>query len=199
MRAISGTKRMAMHFTLLEHLSGVAGGYKPVTLSDLKSWRRSKSGARAFIYTQKVTALRDGGAYRMRVQFRWYGGSSGKTVLRTTTLHSHTCRQPAPLPDLTVNSITSAPATANQSTYSITVANEGQGDARNVPVLLRVDGTPVGTSTVDLLPAQESTVVQIMGPSCAFGVRAVANQGRLISETDYSNDSLGASCASTNP
>jgi hypothetical protein len=196
MRAVPGTKRMAMHFTLLERLGSVSSGFKPVSLPDLKSWRRSKSGARMFIYTQKVTALRDGGAYRMRVQFRWYGAN--KTLLRTTTLRSGTCRQPAPLPDLTITSITSAPTDAGQRVYSIAVANNGQGDARNVPVALKVDGAVVGNSTVDLLPAQESSLVQITGPACAFTVRAVTNVGRLIPETNYSNDALTAPCAQAN-
>ncbi|HEY1593769.1 MAG TPA: CARDB domain-containing protein [Thermoleophilaceae bacterium] len=197
MRALPGTKRMTMHFTLLERLGSVSTAFKPVSLADLKAWRRSKSGAHTFIYTQKVTALRDGGAYRVRVQFRWYGAN--KTLLRSTTVRSGTCRQPAPLPDLMVSSITSMDAAAaGQRIYSITVANNGQGDARNVPVALKVDGAVAGNSTVDLLPAQESSVVQIMGPACAFMVRAVANSGRLIPETDYSNDSLTAPCPQPN-
>src|SRR4051812_22312847 len=103
MRALPGTQRMAMHFTLLERVGSNAAGYKPVSLPDLKAWRRSKQGARNFIYTQRVTALRDSGGYRMRVQFRWYGDH--RALLRTTTLRSRTCRQPAPLPDLVITSI----------------------------------------------------------------------------------------------
>lgn len=196
MRALAGTKRMAMHFTLLERLGTAAGSYKPVSLPDLKAWRKSKAGARTFIYTQRVTALRDSGAYRMRVQFRWYGDH--KSVLRSTTVRSRTCRQPAPLPDLTITSITSMPAlAAGKRTYSITVANQGQGEASAVPVVLKVDGTVVGTSKVDLLPAQESSVVQIVGPQCAFTVRAVADPGRLIRETDESDNALTLPCAQT--
>lgn len=194
MHTIPGTQRMAMHFTLLERIGGRFALFKPVALSDLKPWRRSKTSARTFIYTQRVTALRDGGSYRMRVQFRWYGAN--KTVLRTTTLRSRTCRQPAPLPNLTISSITSAPApVSSQRVYSITVGNSGQGDARNVPVELKVDGAAVGSSMIDLLPSQESSVVQIQGPACAFTVRAVADPDRVIPETSDSDNALTAPCS----
>jgi hypothetical protein len=194
MHTLAGSQRMAMHFTLLERIGHGLAPFKPVSLSDLKPWRRSKPGARTFIYTQRVTALRDGGSYRMRVQFRWYG--AGKTVLRTTTLRSRTCRQPAPLPNLTITSITSAPsATSGQRIYSITVGNSGQGDASNVPVALKVDGNVVGSSMIDLLPSQESGVVQIQGPACAFSVRAVADPDRVIPETSDSDNALTLSCS----
>jgi CARDB len=193
MRAIPGTQRMAMRFTLLERIGGGLAPFKPVSLPDLKPWRRSKTGARAFIYTQRVTALRDGGSYRMRVQFRWY--DAHKNLLRTSIVRSHACHQPAPLPNLTITSITSAPAgTVGQRVYSITVANNGQGDARNVPVELKVDGTTAGTAMVDLLPGQESTVVQIQGTACAVTVRAVADPDRVIPETSDSDNALTVPC-----
>src|SRR5204862_5304289 len=91
MRAVTGAKRMAMRFTLLERIGTGLAPFKPVSLPDLKPWRRSKAGARAFIYTQRVTALRDGGSYRMRVQFRWYDGH--KNVQRTSILRSRGCHQ----------------------------------------------------------------------------------------------------------
>jgi hypothetical protein len=194
MRAIPGTRRMIMRFTLLERLGGSLMPFKAVPLPDLQAWRRSKPGARTFIYTQRVTALRDGGAYRMRVQFRWYGDRH--TLLRTAIVRSRTCRQPTPLPDLTISSITSSPAAdGGQRNYSITVANVGQGEARDVPVILKVDGTMVGSAHVDLLPGQESSMVQIPGPSCAFTVRAVADPDRLIRETDDSDNALTVPCA----
>jgi hypothetical protein len=196
MRAIPGTQRMAMRFTLLERIGGALVPFKPVTLPDLKPWRRSKVGARAFIYTQRVTALRDGGWYRMRVQFRWYGAHG--TVLRTRVVRSRSCHQPAPLPNLTITSITSAPAAvAGQRVYSIAVANTGQGDARNVPIELKVDGSTVGSAIVDLLPAQESTVVQIQGSACGVAVRAAADPDRVIPETNDADNALTVPCART--
>ncbi len=191
MHAVPGTKRMAMHFTLLERLGHAR--YRAVSLADLKPWRRSRAGARTFIYAQRVTALHDDGAYRMRVQFRWYGAHH--SLLRSGTVRSRACRQPPPLPDLTISSIGSIPGASGQRIYSLTLTNVGQGEARNVPVTLKVDGAVVGGSTVDLLPGQESSVVQIAGPQCAFTVRAIADPDRLIPETDTSNNALTVPCA----
>src|SRR5919197_3168523 len=81
MQAVKGTQRMAMHFTLLERLN--APDFSAVGLVDLKPWRRSKKGVSSFIYTQRVTALRDGGSYRMRVQFRWYGSDGSVIKVKT--------------------------------------------------------------------------------------------------------------------
>src|SRR3954447_1061407 len=71
MQAVKGTQRMALHFSLLERLG--APDFEAVALPDLRPRRRSKKGASSFIYSQRITALRDGGSYRMRVLFRWYG------------------------------------------------------------------------------------------------------------------------------
>jgi hypothetical protein len=191
-RAVPGTTRMAVRFTLLERLNGI-GRFKPVSLSDLRSWRRSKPGARSFIYTQRVTALHDGGYYRMRVQFRWYDAQG--TVLRTAVVRSGVCHQPTPLPDLTITSVTAAPgATADQRNYSVTVANAGKGEARDVEVALKVDGTVVGGSRVDLLPGEESMVVQIPGPACALTVRAIADPYGMVRETDDTDNALSVPC-----
>ena len=194
MRKTAGAQQMEMRFTLLERLGGRFARFKPVSLPELKPWRRSKAGARMFIYTQRVTALRDGGTYRMRVQFRWYDAQG--SLLRSTTATSRSCHQASPLPNLTISSITSSPAqVASDRIYSITVANDGMGDARNVPVELQVDATPAGHATIDLLPAQESSVVQIEGPRCGFSVRAVADPERTIAETDETDNALVAPCA----
>ena len=192
MRALTGTTRMAVHFTLLERLGG-ADGFQSVPLSNLHTWRRSKPGARTFIYTQRVTALHDGGYYRMRVQFRWYG--SGGSVLRTSVSSSGVCHQPMPLPDLTISSITAAAGTTpGKRTYSVTLANGGAGEARGAVVALKVDGSVVGSSSVDLLPAGESTLVHITGPACAMTVRAVADPDGLVRETDESDNALTLPC-----
>jgi hypothetical protein len=193
MRRVAGAQQMDMRFTLLERLGGRFAHFKPVSLQDLKPWRRSKAGARMFIYTQRVTALRDGGSYRMRVQFRWYDAQG--SLLRSTTVSSRSCRQPAPLPNLTISSITSAPPQlASDRIYSVTVSNNGMGDARDVPVELQVDGTTAGRATLDLLPGQESSVVQIEGPRCGFSLRAMADPDRRIAETDETDNALVAPC-----
>lgn len=192
MHALPGTARMAMRFTLQEKLG--TPHFKSVSLPDLRPWRRSKAGARKFIYTQRVTALHDGGAYRMRVQFRWYDPHGD--VLRTSVARSAVCRQPVPLPDLTISSITPGPgATADQRTYSVSVLNNGAGEARDVSVALKVDGAMAGSTRIDLLPAKTSGVVQIVGPACSFALRAVADSDRSIPETDETDNALTVPCS----
>lgn len=194
MRRLPGAQHMEMRFTLLERLAGRFTHYKRVSLPELKPWRRSSPGARMFIYTQRVTALHDGGTYRMRVQFRWSDAQG--SLLRSKTVRSRSCHQPAPLPNLSIRSISSSPApVAGDRVYSISLANNGMGDARNVPVELQVDGTAAGRARVDLLPARESTVVQIEGPRCGFSVRAVADPGRRIAETDESDNAFEIPCS----
>lgn len=196
MDALPGTSRMAMRFTLLERLRA-SGHFRAVPLRDLRSWRRSRPGASGYIYTQRVTALRDGGWYRMRVQFRWYDASGA--VLKTAYVRSAGCHQPLVLPNLTISSIVSTPAPAGGRVYSITVANDGKGDARNVAVALRVDGAVVGVSTLDLIPGQESAVAQITGPDCSVGARAVVDPYRQIRETDDSDNALAVPCTGGAP
>jgi CARDB protein len=191
MRAVPGTARMAMRFTLQERLSSTH--FKSVSLPDLRPWRRSKPGARNFIYTQRVTALHDGGSYRMRVQFRWY--DSNGDLLRTNVARSGVCRQPVPQPNLTISSISPAAGpSADKSTYSVSVENAGAGEARDVSVSLKVDGTMVASSHIDLLPGNTSGVVQIVGPVCSFALRAIADPDRSIAETDETDNALTVPC-----
>jgi CARDB protein len=191
MHALPGTARMAMRFTLQERL--LSTHFKSVSLPDLRPWRRSKPGARNFIYTQRVTALHDGGAYRMRVQFRWY--DSNGNLLRKSVARSGVCRQPVPLPDLSISSITPAPGPSpNQTTYSISVLNDGSGEARDVSVSLKVDGAMVASSRIDLLPGNTSGVVQIVGPACSVALRAIADPDRSIPESDETDNALTVPC-----
>src|SRR4051812_47557276 len=67
MRTVAGAQQMQMRFTLLEKLGD--GRYQPVTLPELKPWRKSKPAARAFNFTQRVNALHDGARYRVSVKF----------------------------------------------------------------------------------------------------------------------------------
>src|SRR5436309_24111 len=172
MQAVKGTQRMAMHFSLLERLE--APNFQAVALSELRPWRRSKKGVSSFIYSQRVTALRDGGSYRTRVQFRWYG-ADGK-VIKTKTVRSGVCHQPAPLPNLEVTSITARPGlTAGTAAYTIAVENDGTGDAGAVDVALRVDGGTALAGQVPAIGAGESGTVNITAPACNGYVRAAVD------------------------
>ena len=125
----------------------------------------------SFIYTQRVTALRDGGTYRMRVQMRWYG-SDGK-LMKVRTMRSGACKQPAPLPNLRISSIGTSPgAVSGTTSYMVTVQNDGVGDAGPVVVGLRVDGGTLSTARVPTLAAGQAASVRLTGPACTATLRA---------------------------
>jgi hypothetical protein len=192
MQGVRGSVRMAMHFTLLERLG--APDFEPVALSELRPWRRSKKGATSFLYSQRVTALRDGGSYRMRIQFRWYGGD-GK-VMKTKTVRSGSCRQPALLPNLKVTSISAKPGVLQNGTrtYTVSVVNEGTSDVGGVDVALRVDGGTTATGQVPALAAGKTASVDISGPACTGFIRAAVDPGAKINETNEKDNALVTAC-----
>ena len=65
-----GTSRMSVRFTLEESVAG--GRYKAVSAPGLGVWRKSRAGVRAFAYRQRVKALAEGSAYRVKIQYRWH-------------------------------------------------------------------------------------------------------------------------------
>ena len=79
MQSVKGTARMTMHFTLLEKLEPPT--FDPVAISELRPRRRSKKGSTTFLYTQRVTALRDG---RRIAAFFYHGELSGRVSFDST-------------------------------------------------------------------------------------------------------------------
>jgi hypothetical protein len=70
MRAVPGTRRMAMRFVLQERAGGE--GWRSVEYGPLEDWRRSRTLVRMFSYRQRVANLEDALAYRVVVRFRWF-------------------------------------------------------------------------------------------------------------------------------
>src|SRR3954453_14485541 len=68
MRAVPGTSRMMMRFTLVDR---GANGTSLVPAPQLAKWRRSRPGVKTFGYAQTVTGLQVGGAYAAMVEYRW--------------------------------------------------------------------------------------------------------------------------------
>src|SRR5215208_3055157 len=69
MRSVPRTARMALRIRLLEKVDG--GDWHRVTADELGVWRKSRGGAAAFAWEQKVRGLRQGAVYRAVVDYRW--------------------------------------------------------------------------------------------------------------------------------
>lgn len=183
--------RMAMRFQLLQRTPGAAEA-QPVDSPDLAMWRRSKPGVREFTYEQTVKGLSTGVTYNVRVQFRWFD-SKGK-VVRKSTRESGTCVQDGALPNLVLGSLRFAPGeTVKTASYSVSVGNTGQGDAKNVPVTLIADGRLLDTQTVSELKAGEFKTVKFNGPHC-LKLRAIVDRLLAVPETVEEDNELRIRC-----
>jgi hypothetical protein len=191
MKTIPGAKSMQMRFTLQEKIGG--GRFQVVALPELKMWRKSKPGARAFNFTQRVTALRDGSSYRVLVKFRWL--DAGGRQLQSTSRRSGFCFQPGPLPNLKVTAIQADPGPLPDSiVYSITLLNSGRAIAFKPAAVVNVDGAELDQGALAQLGPGESGVIRFSGPFCRFLVRAKADPGRLIAEEDERDNVLTTPC-----
>src|SRR3954467_5442823 len=191
MYAVKGTDRMAMRFTLIDR----AGDGPPQVIDSpaLSQWRKSSHGVSRFGYAQSVAGLDAGGVYAMQVQFRWTD-SRGR-VIRSVKRTSDSCRQEGALSNLSITRVAARPGeSSGTELYSVDVKNTGQGDARFVPVDLFVDSAGADAATVDLVKPGETVTVRFNGPLCKRGVRAVADKGDSLRETNEDDNVLRSSC-----
>ena len=192
MRAGSKTvTRMAMRFQLLEKTPGTDDA-RIVNSPELASWRKSKAGVKEFSYGQTIRGLASGVTYSVRVQFRWYD-AKGK-VVRKFTRESGTCVQDGALPNLVLGGIRFAPGdTVKTATYSVSVGNTGQGDAKSVPVSLIADGALLDTQTISEIKAGEFVTVKFRGPHC-LKLRAIVDRAGVVPETVEEDNELRTRC-----
>jgi hypothetical protein len=191
MRAVKGTSQMAMRFTLIDR----AGDGPPAVVDSpaLSQWRKSHQGVSRFGYAQSVTALESGGVYAMQVQFRWTDAQ--RHVIRTIKRTSDACRQQGELPNLSITRVAARPGESpGTELYSVDVTNSGQGAARFVPVDIFIDGAGTDAATVDLVKPGETRTVRFTGPACKRGVRAVADKGDSVRETNEDDNVLSSRC-----
>ena len=192
MAKLGGTSRMSVRFTLEESVAG--GRYAAVSAPGLGVWRTSRTGVRAFAYRQRVKALAEGSAYRVKVQYRWHRRDG--SVLKTAQRRSKSCRQTDPLPNLRVLRIGGRTADANPDRvrYAVSVSNRGAAPAPASRVLLWVDGAVAGRVAVPPLAPGQVTRVFVTGPRCATGVGAQADTDRVVAESDETDNVRSAAC-----
>jgi archaellum component FlaF (FlaF/FlaG flagellin family) len=192
MRSIEGSARMSLRIRLLEKFGD--GGFERVSAEGLGVWRKARAGASKFRWEQEIGALRQGAVYRAAVRYRWRDAEG--RLIRTERRRSSLCDQDGALPNLRVQSIkTRTGEVEKTAVYRVTIVNDGSAQARNVGVLLRVDGEIVDEAEViDVLEPKESRIVTFNGPECHQRLRVVVDPKQLISESHERDNVLSPSC-----
>src|SRR5436305_8298695 len=122
MRSLPGSDQLVMRFQLQEQYGGRK--FTRVAAPDLRPWRRSHSGVQTYSYSQSVTGLVPGEAYRTQVQFRWLD-SKGRTIQQVRRL-STVCALAGNLPNLRVLDMSArAGLVPTTEAYTVDVMNTG--------------------------------------------------------------------------
>jgi hypothetical protein len=190
MEAIPGSSRMQIRFQLLQRLGRDA--WSKLDVPALRQWHTSQAGVKRFGWRQTVDALRAGGAYKARVQYRWL--SAAGAVLDGESHDTPVCR--GPLPNLAVSDLTVKPGpTPDTRTYHVALQNTGKLDADNVALSFSVDNAVLDTITLNQLAAGETRTVTFTGPVCRQSVRVTADPGNAIGESLETDNSQLFSCS----
>ncbi|MFZ1996987.1 MAG: CARDB domain-containing protein [Solirubrobacteraceae bacterium] len=204
MRPLSGTRRMAIRFELLQRSPGlpvqeVSGGDLGVwrtplnpTLGQLPGdvWRLQKS-----VYNLEVPFT-----YQFRVSFRWTGVHG--QVLETATRYTHSCLQRELRPDLTVTSISVSAVAGHpdKELYTATIANQGLTGAGPFQVLFAPGDSSAPTiDTVNFLGAGKTRTLAFVGPLCdaANAPTVSADSASQIDDLNRANNEVRAVCPAT--
>jgi hypothetical protein len=174
-----GAAKMQIRFLLLERL-GRGSRWGRLDVPALKQWHTSQIGVKRFGWKQTVDALRLGGAYKARVQYRWLSATGA--VLDTETRETPACR--GPLPNLALGALSVNPGpTADTRSYRVEVSNRGKIAAKDVVVALSVDKAMLDAVTISNLAVGETRVVNFTGPVCRHVVHAKADPENTIGES----------------
>jgi hypothetical protein len=190
MDSVPAASKMQLRFQLLERL-GRDDTWNKLDVPALRQWHTSQAGVKRFGWKQTVDALRVGGAYKARVQYRWL--SPAGNVVSSDSQDTPMCR--GPLPNIAVGGLTVKPGpTADTSLYRVIVSNTGKIAASGVDVSLSVDRAILDTVTVAQLGVGESRTVSFTGPNCRRAVRVKADPDNTIGETIETDNSQLYSC-----
>jgi hypothetical protein len=190
MATIPAASKLQIRFQLLERL-GHDDTWNKLDVPALRQWHTSAAGVQRFGWKQTVDALRIGGAYKARVQYRWL--TPAGSVLESESRDTPVCR--GPLPNLTVGNLEVGPGpTPDTRAYRVDVSNGGKISADNVDVSLSVDKAILDTVTLSHLAVGETRSVTITGPPCQRGIRATADPKNSIGESLEGDNSQLFAC-----
>ena len=191
MRAVPGTARMKMRFTLIDRSGSRAAS--PLSVAPLERWRKSRRGVTRFGYTQRITGLRPGAAYAVTVDFRWLD-AGGHTIHRLRRT-SADCREDGALPNLRVTGVSAEPGdAAGTELYLVEVTNSGTGEADGVQLDLFVDSAATDAAEIDVIDPGETVTKKISGPACSLEIRAVVDRLDEIPESDEADNTFRSGC-----
>jgi hypothetical protein len=168
MPAASQTRRMQLRFTLMQRLGiSTKVAFKKVSVPGWGGWVTSDPGRQGFVFTKRVEALTAPAAYRAVVTFRWLDakGHAQRTTTRTTPI----CEQPDPRPDLVLAGLDATPVGPTQAAYTVSVENEGHGDADPFAVTITVGGVVSDPITLGPITPGAHVTGSLAAPRCAPG------------------------------
>jgi hypothetical protein len=191
MRAVPGTARMAIRIRLFERYGD--GEFERVSAPGLGVWKKSEPGVSVFRHRQRIERLHQGAEYRAVVHYRW-SDADGEVIQRARRA-SDVCSQGGGLPNLRVARVRWQPGEVEgTAVYKVRVVNDGVSTARNVGVLLRIDGEVVDEAeTIDRLEPGEARRVTFIGPVCRRDIRVVVDPD-AIAESREQDNVLSRSC-----
>ena len=190
MRAIAGTDRMLMRFTLMERFGDEK--LHQLKVPKLKAWHSAKPGIKDFRYRQIVTNLQGGGEYRMVVDFRWLDAEGN--LLRKTRRLSGVCRQEGELANLRVGVPSALPGPEGTGVFIVPVTNDGEVSAKDVAVKLFVDGAETNVGHIDSVAPGETREVRFTGPACKRNLRMVVDPVDAVKERLESDNVTTVRC-----
>lgn len=204
MRPLTGTRRMALRFELLQKAPGLE--VASVNVGDLGQWRSppdptlGQLSGDVWRRAKPVYNLAVPYTYQFRVTFRWTG-AHGK-VLGMATHYSRTCHQQELRPDLTVTSINITPIAGHpkKELYTAVVANKGVTGAGPFQVqFVPGDGSAPISTTVPYLGAGKTRTLSFTGPLCnaTSPPTVTADSASQVDDFNRANNQLSAVCPAT--
>ena len=194
MRAVPGTDRLAVRFTLQTRGKGELD-WRKVTAPGLDTWLTSDHGVGRYGYLKTVRNLSAPASYRTIVRFRWLGADDA--VIRTARHKSESCRQTDLRPDLRPRRVEQQPvANPRDRRYVVFVKNTGRTLAPPASVTLRAGDHLLPPGTMSSVLPGATRRIAFTAPACAAGEELVvtADATGLVDEADEADNELVVPC-----
>ena len=167
MRAVRGTTRMQMRFTLQTRRKEQSN-WHALSAPGFGRWLSANPGIGRYVYTKRVVSVFAPASYRTLVRFRWLGRGGRRIASDRST--SPVCRQLDLRPNLRPLGIDAlAGADAEHARYVVPVANRGKSAAGPFDVVVTVNGTTLTPAQTPDLDPGERALVEVDGPPCTAG------------------------------